>query len=241
MVSNFFEFYPGPEDLLPQASVVYRYRNVIDDAMDMLAQVIGAIVLLVVYLVIFLPLLTGSSYFNLDYWSLLVELINPYFFAAMGLGIVIGFSTIGAGWGIYISGASIMGAGIRLPKILSKHFISVIFCEAVAIYGIIMAIIISTKYSFFAVTANNITTYTHPSIAYFAGYTLFAGALIVGLGNLSCAASVGILGSCCAIADAANQTLFVKVLVIEIFASAIGIFSVIVGIVLVAQASFIPS
>jgi V-type H+-transporting ATPase 21kDa proteolipid subunit len=65
---------------------------------------------------------------------------------------------------------------------------SVIFCEAVAIYGIIMSIIISTKYNFYAVkSATGVLLYTHPVIAYHAGYTLFAGALIVGVGNIACA------------------------------------------------------
>jgi hypothetical protein len=122
MVSNFFEFYPGPEDLLPQAAVVYRYRKVIDDAMEMLQQIIGTIVGLIVFLVIFLPLVSNTSSFDLSNWSMLIELINPYFFAAMGLGIVISFSTIGAAWGIFISGSTIMGTGIKQPKV-SKHFI----------------------------------------------------------------------------------------------------------------------
>lgn len=71
---------------------------------------------------------------------------------------------------------------------------------------------------------------------YYTGYALFWSGLTVGMCNLICGVSVGINGSSAALADAADATLFVKVLVIEIFSSVLGLFGLIIGLLVSGKA-----
>ena len=152
---------------------------------------------------------------------------NPYFWANLGIGFDLGLSILGAAWGIYLTGSSLLAASVKTPRITSKNLVSVIFCEAVAIYGVIIGIIMSGKIGdkpFQEIIEN----YNH---ALWTGFSLFTLGIYVGLSNLFCGVCVGVTGSNCAIADAQTPETFVKILIIEIFGSALGIFGIIVGII----------
>ncbi|KAL2911192.1 V-type proton ATPase subunit c'' [Polyrhizophydium stewartii] len=158
---------------------------------------------------------------------------TPYMWGLLGTGLTISLSVLGAAWGIFLTGSSLIGAAVRAPRIRTKNLISIIFCEVVAIYGVIIAIIFSSKLNFAEAPAELGYVWTRAS--YFSGYALFWAGLTVGISNLFCGICVGITGSTCAIADAADPSLFVKVLIIEIFGSIIGLFGLIIGLLISAK------
>jgi len=107
--------------------------------------------------------------------------------------------------------------------------ISVIFCEAVAIYGVIFAIILAGKLTTGSDIYTDSETYQK---AEFSGYTVVGAGLIVGVSNLACGMSVGVIGSGTALAHAQTPSTFVSMLIVQIFGSALGLYGLIIGIIM---------
>ena len=123
-----------------------------------------------------------------------------------------------------------------MPRIVAKNLVSVIFCEAVAIYGLIMAIILQGRAQK-GTAAPWINLYTYQN-AEFSGYCYLFTGLIVGVSNMACGLSVGVVGSVTACTHAQAPSTFVSMLIIEIFASALGLYGIIIGIILSNSALF---
>merc|ERR1719305_700047 len=172
-------------------------------------------------------------------WLCTLEAISPYQWAYVGIAFALGLSVLGAAWGIFLTGSSIVGAAIKAHRITSKNLVSIIFCEAGAIYGVIMAIIMANKIEGAPQFVVPETPTGWQAQTMVAGWCLFSVGLSVGLSNLVCGICVGVSGSGCALGDAQRPELFVKMLIVEIFGSALGLFGIIVGIIQANGAQFV--
>ena len=131
-----------------------------------------------------------------------------------------------------ITGSSVLGSMVKMPRIQSKNLISIILCEACGIYGLIIALLVSTQKK----VGSDWTTMYHSGENYqaaeSAGYAAFWVGICVGLSNIFCGICVGVLGSSTALVTAQNGATFISMLIVIIFASAIGLYAVIIGIVM---------
>lgn len=120
---------------------------------------------------------------------------------------------------------------VKMPRIQSKNLISIILCEACGIYGLIIALLVSQSKK--PATTWDALYYSREAYqqAEHAGYASFWIGITVGFSNIFCGVCVGVLGSSTALVTAQNGSTFISMLIVIIFASAIGLYAVIVGIV----------
>merc|ERR1719384_295541 len=104
-----------------------------------------------------------------------------------------------------------------------RSIIPVVMAGVLGIYGLITAVIINGK----------IKAPTYPS---YAGYAHFSAGLTVGLSSLAAGLAIGVVGDAGVRGNAQQPKLFVGMILILIFAEALGLYGLIVGLVVAATA-----
>ena len=143
--------------------------------------------------------------------------------------------------GIMITSSSVLGSMVKMPRIQSKNLISIILCEACGIYGLIIALLLSVQKKPGQDWTAMYQSGENYQAAENAGYAAFWVGITVGLSNIFCGLCVGVLGSSTALVTAQNGATFISMLIVIIFASAIGLYAVIIGIVMNTVSGSWPS
>ncbi|CAH1756563.1 10439_t:CDS:2 [Entrophospora sp. SA101] len=124
---------------------------------------------------------------------------------------------MGAAYGTAKSGIGIAGAATFKPELIMKTLLPVIMSGILAVYGLVMAVLITGSLS--------------PTEDYslFSGFIQLGSGLAVGLTGLAAGYSIGDVGDACVRAHAQQQKLFVGMILILIFAEVLGLYGLIVG------------
>ena len=161
--------------------------------------------------------------------------LNPFNMGATGIGLCVGFATLGAAWGIWSCGTASCGTAGISGKISMRDIMNFILCEVIAIYGLIMAIVLDGRYE----ASNSLDGYYRET--YHAGFAMLFGGLVQGLCSFSAGLAIGIVGATIAIVCHRDADLFFKLLIVQIFSELIGIMGLLVCLLTSMRANFTPS
>merc|ERR1711934_1272450 len=140
----------------------------------------------------------------------------------MGCAAALVFACLGAAYGTAKSGVGIGNMGVLHSDMVMKSIIPVIMAGVLGIYGLIVAVLLGS----------GITNDENFSYASYSGYSALAAGMCCGLAGLAAGVAIGIVGDAGVRCNARNPKLFVGVILILIFAEALGLYGLIVALIL---------
>merc|ERR1712220_26962 len=143
------------------------------------------------------------------------------FFGFMGCACALVFACLGADYGTAKSGVGVSNMGVLHPDMVMKSIIPIIMAGVLGIYGLIVAVLLGSGI--------DKEPYGYAS---FSGYAALSAGLCCGMAGLSAGIAIGIVGDAGVRANARQPKLFVGVILILIFAEALGLYGLIVALIL---------
>lgn len=147
------------------------------------------------------------------------------FFGVMGVVSAIIFSSLGAAYGTAKSGSGISAMAVMRPELINQSIIPVVMAGIVAIYGLVVAAVISTSIK------------DPKEYSVFKGFIHLGAGLSVGLAGLAAGFAIGVVGDAGVRGIAQQPRLFVGMILILIFAEVLGLYGFIVSLLLISKAN----
>ena len=143
---------------------------------------------------------------------------NAYFFGYMGIASALVFANLGAAYGTAKSGVGICSMGVLKPDRIIKSVIPVIMAGILGIYGLIVSVILNQKIG--------------DDYNYKRAFSHLSSGLCCGLSSLGAGIAIGIGGDAGVRALGQTDKIFVGMMLILIFAEALGLYGLIVSLIL---------
>jgi len=112
--------------------------------------------------------------------------------------------------------------GVLHPDVVMKSIIPVVMAGVLGIYGLIVAVLLAS-----GIKADGAYSYSS-----YSGFSALSAGLCCGLAGLAAGIAIGIVGDAGVRANARQPKLFVGIILILIFAEALGLYGLIVALIL---------
>merc|ERR1719261_491471 len=151
------------------------------------------------------------------------------FFGYMGAAAALIFANLGAAYGTAKSGVGICSMGVMHPQLIMKSIIPVVMAGVIGIYGFIIAVVVGTKIK---EPTGGGQSPAIPQYTLFSAFGHLGSGLTGGLSGLAAGMAIGIVGDAGVRATAQQPKLFVGMILILIFAEALGLYGLIVALIM---------
>jgi V-type H+-transporting ATPase proteolipid subunit len=131
---------------------------------------------------------------------------------------------MGAAYGTARSGLGVSHMGVMRPDLVTRSIVPVVMAGVLGIYGLIVAVVICTGISPAA-----------KAYHLFDGFAHLAAGLSCGVTGLAAGTAIGVVGDAGVRAVAQQPKLYTGTLIILIFAEALALYGLVVGVILSAR------
>lgn len=115
--------------------------------------------------------------------------------------------------------------GVMKPELVMRSIVPVVMAGVVGIYGLIISVIVGTSID--PPSGDGSTIYS-----YYKGFAHLGAGLAVGLSGLAAGMTIGVVGDAGVRATGQQPRLFVAMILILIFAEALGLYGLIVALII---------